>query len=334
MSYFREALGGAGSVIAANMFAHSPAMIAADHAVLVPPCYDPDYVEAVKRICQEHEISLILPLHDLDTAFLAPHADALEKLGSRLVLPSSEFVEICLDKCQTSRFLGEHGFHTCSTYSNLKDTLKDLSAGRLNYPLMLKPRMGFGSIGLHRADDEESLRLFHKIIRKEILESEIPRAGKFDLDCCVLIQEFMPGEEYGLDIVNDLSGEVVSVFVERKIAMRSGETDCAETVDHPELVALGTALGKISRHQGVLDVDVIVNGGKLVVLEMNPRFGGHYPFAHIAGANVPAALIAWRRGEDPDPFWLKPRKGVMGYKDLNICAIPSGSDEHNLSVDG
>ena len=50
-------------------------------------------------------------------------------------------------------------------------------------------------------------------------------------------------------------------------------------------------------------------------MELNPRFGGGYPFSHAAGANVPSALIAWRRGLAPKPEWLRVRPGVLSAKD-------------------
>lgn len=67
----------------------------------------------------------------------------------------------------------------------------------------------------------------------------------------------------------------------------------------------------------MLDVDIIKTpDNKVYLLEMNPRFGGHYPFAHLAGANIPAAIIAWTQGKEVDPKWLRPKIGVHGYKDL------------------
>jgi carbamoyl-phosphate synthase large subunit len=53
-----------------------------------------------------------------------------------------------------------------------------------------------------------------------------------------------------------------------------------------------------------------------VVLELNCRFGGGYPFTHLAGANFPAALVAWLRGETPRAEWLQARAGVTGLKTI------------------
>jgi carbamoyl-phosphate synthase large subunit len=54
---------------------------------------------------------------------------------------------------------------------------------------------------------------------------------------------------------------------------------------------------------------------------MNPRFGGGYPFSHVAGANLPAALIAWVKGETPDTSWLKVNKGVRSSKCDRLVSI-------------
>ena len=43
------------------------------------------------------------------------------------------------------------------------------------------------------------------------------------------------GPEYGLDIVNDLDGKYRGVSVKQKLAMRSGETDKAITVDNADI---------------------------------------------------------------------------------------------------
>jgi carbamoyl-phosphate synthase large subunit len=137
----------------------------------------------------------------------------------------------------------------------------------------------------------------------------------------LIVQERIFGEEYGLDVVHDLKGRFAACFVKRKLGMRAGETDAAETVDSPELVAFGRLIGERLGHIGVLDVDVMVDSSGPCLLEMNPRFGGHYPFSHEAGANIPAALIAWADGLVPDPSWLKVRSGVRCCKDISMLRV-------------
>jgi carbamoyl-phosphate synthase large subunit len=47
---------------------------------------------------------------------------------------------------------------------------------------------------------------------------------------------------------------------------------------------------------------------------MNPRFGGGYPFSHEAGANAPAAIIAWLNGDEVEKEWLVSQEDVVSAK--------------------
>jgi len=63
-----------------------------------------------------------------------------------------------------------------------------------------------------------------------------------------------------------------------------------------------------------MDADFFVTeNNDIFLLEMNPRFGGGYPFSHEAGANVPAALIAWAIGNKLSPDWLKIKPKVRCF---------------------
>jgi carbamoyl-phosphate synthase large subunit len=75
--------------------------------------------------------------------------------------------------------------------------------------------------------------------------------------------------------------------------MRSGETDIAITLKNEILEKLGEKLSKSLKHTGNLDVDVFFDGKTPYILELNPRFGGGYPFTHLAGGNVVMAYIDW-----------------------------------------
>ena len=68
----------------------------------------------------------------------------------------------------------------------------------------------------------------------------------------------------------------------------------------PDLEETGFRIGEALGHICNLDCDIFESGGRFYLLEMNPRFGGGYPFSHMAGANYPAAIVAWLEGRDFD----------------------------------
>ena len=136
------------------------------------------------------------------------------------------------------------------------------------------------------------------------------------------------GQEYGLDIINDLEGNYQSTIVKKKIAMRSGETDCAMTVNMKKLTQIGEKLSVVLNHVGNLDCDLFINNKEeIYVLEMNARFGGGYPFSHLAGVNLPKAIIKWLRNETVDvDKLLTAQPNVIGQKDIEIVELKQKGD--------
>lgn len=316
--YFRRALAGKGLVIAANSTDDSPGMNAADVHCLVPPASDDRFVAALAGLCERYRVRLLLSLHDWEAPFIAANLERFRAVGTIPVVSGPDVIALCLDKVKTRDFALSHGIVCPFTVSRPEDARAAISSGRLKTPLIVKPRFGQGSIGVQTAWDEEDVSMAHTLLMKRIRSCDSNRlltsAGRDSL----VFQEFIEGEEYGLDVVNDLNGKFVVCFVKRKFAMRAGETDAAETVRDRTLEDLGKRIGTTLGHVGLLDVDVIVRDGVPYLLEMNPRFGGHYPFSHMAGADIPAVLVAWANGLQPDPSWLRVRAGVRCFKDITL----------------
>ena len=80
-------------------------------------------------------------------------------------------------------------------------------------------------------------------------------------------------------------------------------------------------LSQALRHIANLDVDVFVNGDKVYMLEMNARFGGGYPFSHLAGVDLPKAIIKWINGENlADELQIKRYNRVV-QKDISFVDL-------------
>ena len=174
-----------------------------------------------------------------------------------------------------------------------------------------------GSIGIYTIYTEQELDVLYRKLHSEIFETYLRYESQIDAEQCIIIQEKIIGDEYGLEIINDLKGAYVTTFAKRKLAMRSGETDIAEIVDSSEFVKTANIISNNLKHIGVLDCDCFkTDSGDLIILEMNCRFGGQYPFSHIAGADVPKQIINWLEGKDTDMSLLNPRIGVKCCKEV------------------
>ena len=317
VNYFKEALTGRGKVIAANSIADTPGMLAADEAVAVPPIADENYGNIILDLCTKYKVGLLCPFFDLDLAALAPLKKQFESLGVRAAISSPEVVNICFDKWETVKFARQNGIATPLTYATIDSALNALSQGEINYPVIVKPRWGTGSIGVTTAYDRQDLEGVFYHTQLVLKNSYLAGTIKDDAPpSSIIIQEKVSGKEFGVDVVNDLDDNYICTFAKKKIAMRSGETDAAITIDDNEMTQIAAVIGKNLQHTGLLDVDIIKTEKQAYLIEMNPRFGGHYPFAHLAGANIPAALIAWAQGSAPNPEWLQAETGIRGYKDL------------------
>lgn len=316
LDWFREAMGGNGAVHAANSDPSAPGMMAADYRVVTPMIHDPAYLPTLLDYCRSHGIGAIIPLFDVDIPVLASARKLFLEVGTKLVCSESEVAAVCNDKWGTYSFLRDHGIPAAATWRTMEEAENALNSGEARFPLVVKPRWGMGSIGVFMAEDLNELRVFHAMCARAVRSTYLRYESAIEQEHAVLVQERLNGQEHGLDVVNDLNGKYITTFVKHKLAMRSGETDVAITVDSPELIGLGAKLGRLLGHYGNLDVDAFLMGDQVHVLEMNARFGGGYPFSHLAGADLPRAIVAWLREEEPDPRWLKITHGITSFKDI------------------
>ena len=211
---------------------------------------------------------------------------------------------------------------TKATFLSIDAVYSAIQSAELTYPLIIKPRWGMGSLSVFRADNDEELAFFYRYARRQIEKSYLNILSGDQLAESVVIQEFISGKEYGLDVFNDLNGEHLQTIIKQKLAMRSGETDMAKIIADPRLTTLGKQLAGVLKHRGNIDVDVLENDeGNLFVLELNARFGGGYPFSHLAGADFPAALVAMAEGRAPEMHPIS--TGCTGLKSINMLKAPA-----------
>lgn len=331
--YFREALQGQGRVIVTNSVPFTAGTEAADVFELVPPSHSPGYPELILDLCERHRIGLICSLHDLDGYVLAGLNPKFREMKIYSTLPEPEWARRCLDKFECGNILRRMGFDVPWSSLSLDEARRAIDEGVISFPLLLKARFGFGSLGVRICANFEELEQHFEEAKSNINASVLseflrhedgfindaqskretaisnPSAG-------LLIQEFFEGPEFCVGLVNDFQGQYAGHFVCKVLEMRAGESDSAISVGADAIGAVPTKLSKMTRHHGIWGLDIISVRNRHILIDINPRFTGDYPFHHLAGASVPAALITWARGGRAEQSWLQAHAGVRGFKDL------------------
>lgn len=320
LKYFKENMSPEDKIVATDMQLSAPALQAADIKIQVPAVYDSKYIDLTLDICKKHKIDALLCLNDLELPILAENKTKFEALGVKVIVSDPEVIDICFDKYKTAQWVESIGLNAPKTYVTLASTKEALVKGEIAFPLFMKPRWGSGSIGLETIDDMEELDIYYHLLMKKIKKTILATASVGDE--YIMIQEKLTGNEFGLDVMNDLEGNNVAVSVKQKLAMRAGETDKALTVDLPVVREMGATIGRNLNHIGNLDVDIMQRAnGDYCVLELNPRFGGGYPFSYEAGVNMPLAIIKWLKGEKVDTSILQPAYGKMFAKNDYLVEV-------------
>lgn len=272
--YFKRELGNEGKVIAVDSSPLASALYKADKHYLVPRITQPNYLEVIKDICISEKVTALFSLIDPELSLLAKNKEKFEAIGIQVIVADYEVVQTCFNKLKFAQFLKTSHFNTPRTYGSLAAFDQDYILGKIQFPVFAKPCNGSASLNINKVEDMEELILLTK---------------KYEN---LIIQEYMDGQEIGVDVYIDLiTGEVTSIFAKEKIRMRAGETDKSLSMKDENLFELIIQLVKVLKLKGQNDIDIFRQDGIYYISEVNPRFGGGYPHAYECGVNFPKSLI-------------------------------------------
>ena len=303
IQYFKRELNGAGKVIATDMSPNAPALYEADVHYIVPRMTAPGYLDMIYDICRKEQVTGVLSLIDPELSLLALHEEEFHALGVTVIGSFYDLCERTLDKWQMFCWLKEHGYACAESYIDREAFYGDVRAGKINYPVFVKPIRGSASIAISKVQDQETVELL------------------FEHADDLMIQEYLKGQEIGADCYIDMiSGELISVFTKKKLVMRAGETDKSISFKDTELFALIERFVKEAGFRGQIDIDIFECEGKYYISEVNPRFGGGYPHAYEAGANHMKYIVNNLQGKVNEPQIGEYESGVimMKYSEIMI----------------
>lgn len=258
-----------------------------DHAFMVPyPAAG--YAALVERLCyikQQVGLDVLIPNLDSEIPIYIRAQEELFRHGIRCFLPEREQLDL-RDKGRLAELAESAGVRAPRQHLALNATDLDQAALDIGFPLMVK-----GSLhGAHCcADHGEARAAFHLVVAQ--------------WGYPVIVQERARGEEMNVIGVGDGRGEAPGMIAVRKMTTTNlGKIWTGVTVDHPGLMEAAQGFLRFTRWRGPFELECILDGPRVNLIEINPRFPAWVYFATGVGSNLPLDLVRRALGDDaPQP---------------------------------
>ncbi len=254
-----------GNIVSTDSNSLSAGFFLSDFYYVIPPYDDKFFVEKLLKIIKEQNIKVLMPSSGFDIYGYSLNYDLIVEYGAIPIVSRRKVLEICRDKLLSYKFLSnKFPFAFTCEYHEKIDT----------FPLIAKPRFGKGSNNI--------IKIENKLDLKYVL-------GKFKN---MIFQEYLPGTEYTVDVLSDLTEKPIMAIPRIRIYTKAGisvkgkikrdlmiENLCKKTAE--TLGIKGPCCIQLKESEN----------GELKIIEINPRFGGGTIFTTLAGANFPAMLL-------------------------------------------
>ncbi|KAF5083763.1 ATP-grasp domain protein [anaerobic digester metagenome] len=245
-----------------------------DRKYVVPRGNDPDYISSIVKIVETEKCDAILSGPEEELLSLSYNRSKIEKLGCILLSPQHNSVLICTDKYNTYTFLTANEIPTPKLYPDLDS---------ITFPCLIKPRFGRGGTNVYKINDKCDLQYFQR-----------------DLDNYV-IQEFIHGEEYSVDILADKEGNPLSIVPRLRLETDSGVSVKGKTVYDADIISYCTKIVKKLELFGPSCIQCIKNSKGIYFFDINARFGGGSILSIKADSTIIPNLLKIIKNESPIP---------------------------------
>ena len=252
----------------ADMAGTAPALAFCDYTRRVCGMRDTDYIPQLLKICENDGIDLVMPTIDTDLLLLSQHAEQFSEIGTKVMISASDKIAVCRDKNKTADFFEQCGLKT-------PRTVNDYHKYAGPYPCFIKPKDGSSSINAYKVNDEEELKVYADVVDDYI------------------VQPFIEGTEYTVDIFCDFEGNPIYITPRIRLAVRSGEVLKTEICMDEKIISEIKQLISVFKPCGPMTVQLIrqKTTGDDYFIEINPRFGGGAPLSMKAGAKSAEAIL-------------------------------------------
>ena len=255
---------------------------------VIPMAGDLKFVEKVRKLCNQLSIDLLVPSVDEELTLLSK-VDFVN-----VMIPSSDYVDIMLDKFKCNQVLAELGLNVPKTilisdykYNNWTD-----------FPCIAKPRSGRGSRNVYVINSAEQINAYLDLTGLNEYEA--------------ILQEKIVGVEYTVLVAADLNTKLHAV-VPVRVDSKKGITISA-MIENNALIekACSDTHNKLPT-RGCYNIQLILtDDGKVFPFEINPRISTTFCMSLMSGIdpidiyfhkNAPKKLLTYKAGLKLYRYW-------------------------------
>ncbi|MBV4430579.1 ATP-grasp domain-containing protein [Clostridium tyrobutyricum] len=293
------------TVIGADAGDMAPAINFVDTFYKIPKISDEQYTTLLVDICRRENIDMLIPLHEYEFYKLCSNRDKFKEAGTILLLSNKRVLDICQNKINTYNFFSVNGIKTPKTYSKKEIIfIINHNSKLVEFPLIVKPLSGMGSMDVYKVNSIKELEFFVEYVNNPI------------------VQEYVGGKEYTIDVLCDLKGIPISIVPRERLEVRAGEVSKSRTVMNVEIIKATYNLIECLTKSSVVNekfsavgpftIQCRIDGkGIIKFIEINPRFGGGVPLTFESGVDYGKYFNMMVSGEHIEPIIGKFKEMTM-----------------------
>lgn len=244
--------------------------------------------QQVRELIQTGNYDVVVPTVDFSAEILSDNKEEFSKYV-KVASNDKDKYWIASDKLKTMEVCMNKRLPCPYTLSNVTNLQQVIESG-ISFPIVVKPRTGYGAIGFKRIDDKEQLaRLFaerNEEISKYVFQEYIPQTD-IQYECAVFMDDH-----------ND--AKTAFVFSKNRwFPIEGGSSTFNISVDRPDIVESCVRLLKAIQWRGAADIDLIQDprDGIAKIMEINPRVSGSVKICFDAGVNQARQMLELVYGE-------------------------------------
>ena len=240
------------------------------------------YLDFLEDYLHRHPHQVLMPMEEDTLLLIAQHRERFSPI-TRLPFAAYDNLLFARDKLKVLRQAQALDIPTPKTYEITSIDEIDPLTRQLQYPVVVKPRVGSGSAGMCYVSEPSQLS---PALERLFLSGQLP-----------LVQERLPadGAGIGASFLLDQEHQIRASFIHRRIReypVEGGPSTLRESIIHDQVRHDGARLLQNLHLTGVAMVEFKIDSrdGKAKLLEVNPRFWGSLALAINAGVNFPYLL--------------------------------------------